>query len=134
MEEEEEEEQPQPQQPVEPVEDEDGWTYLHLVVSAYARLTASDHEETARLLIRAVYRLALAGIDVNVRDTRGRTALVLAAVVTTDEAGNIDQSLVTHLLRVGQSEVTQLIVTNQSEDHIRTLSSEHSLYRQLTLK
>jgi len=99
MEEEEEEEE---QQPPQPVEDEDGWTYLHLVVSTYARLTASDQEERARLLIRAIYRLALAGIDVNVRDTCGRTALVLAAVASTDELGNIDQSLITHLLRIGQ--------------------------------
>ena len=103
MEEEEEEEQLQ-----QPVEDEDGWTYLHLVVATCARLKASGNEERSRLLIRAIYRLALAGIDVNARDTRGRTALVLAALASTDESGNIDQSLVTHLLRVGQSEVMQL--------------------------
>ena len=97
MEEEEEEEQVQ-----QPVDDEDGWTYLHLAVATYARLKAAGNEERARLLIRVIYRLALAGIDVNARDARGRTALVLAAAESTDEYGNIDQSLLTHLLRVGR--------------------------------
>jgi len=83
--------------------DEDGWTYLHLVVSTYVQLKAAGSEETARLLVRAVYRLALAGVDVNARDARGRTALVLAAAESGDRAGNVDQSLLTHLLRVGQS-------------------------------
>jgi len=97
VEEEEEEEEIQ-----QPAEDEDGWTYLHLVVVMYGRLIAAGKAERARLLIRAIYRLALAGIDVNARDSSGRTALVLAAIVTVDDSGNIDQSLVTHLLRVGQ--------------------------------
>jgi len=88
----------------EPVRNEDGWSYLHLVTWTYVRLKAIGLEEMARLLIRAIYRLALAGIDVNARDTRGRTALVLAAAESADEAGNIDQSLLTHLLRVGQYE------------------------------
>jgi len=71
----------------------------------YGRLITAGHEERARLLIRAIYRLALAGVDVNARDSRGRTALVLAAIVSTDDADNIDQSLATHLLRVGESVV-----------------------------
>ena len=91
-----------------PVEDEDGWSYLHLVVSTYVRLTAAGHDETAKLLIRAVYRLALTGIDVNARDAVGRTALVLAAAQSTNALSNMDQSLVTHLLRVGQSPVNYL--------------------------
>jgi len=106
-EEEAEEEEEEEEQMKQPVEDEDGWSYLHLAVMTYGRLIAAGYEERARLLIRAIYRLALAGIDVNARDSRGRTALILAAVVTIDESGNIDQSLVAHLLRVGQySQVT----------------------------
>jgi len=82
--------------------DEDGWTYLHLVVSTYVLLTKAGGEETSRMLIRAIYRLALAGVDVHARDARGRTALALAAAESADHAGNVDQSLLTHLLRVGQ--------------------------------
>ena len=81
---------------------EDGWTYLHLVVWTCVWLLADGHEERSRLLIRAMYRLALAGVDVNARDAQGRTALVLAAAESTDQCGGIDQSLVTHLLRIGQ--------------------------------
>ena len=104
-EEEGEEEEKEEEMQTEPAQDEDGWTYLHLVVFMYGRLIAAGHEERARLLIRAMYRLALSGVDVNARDSRGRTALVLAAIVSMDNAGNIDQSLVTHLLRIGTSEV-----------------------------
>jgi len=69
---------------------------------------SAGNEERARLLIRAIYRLALAGIDVNARDASGRTALVLAALKSSDEYGNVDQSLLTHLLRIGQFAVYEL--------------------------
>jgi len=94
--------QQQQQLPQQRLEDEDGWSYLHLVVAMHARLKAAGQEERARLLVRAIYRLALAGIDVNARDGRGRTALLLAAAESADESGNVDQSLLTHLLRVGR--------------------------------
>lgn len=76
-------------------------------------------EERSRLLVRLIYRLALAGIDVNARDSEGRTALVLAASAACREAPtprpstaplsardsdtcrDVDQALVTHLLRIG---------------------------------
>ena len=84
---------------------------LILVDDCCRRLKASGQEETARLLIRAIYRLALAGVDVNARDARGRTALVLAAAESADRrAGNIDQSLLTHLLRIGRSVVDEALV------------------------
>jgi len=107
-EEEEEEEEEQPERETERLRDEDGWTYLHLVVWSYVKLKAAGSEELARLLIRAMYRLALAGVDVNARDSRGRTALVLAAAESAHHAqdtttASVDQSLLTHLLRVGQS-------------------------------
>ena len=101
-EEKEEEEEEEEEQLDEVVQDEDGWSYLHLVVATYVRLKKAGREERARLLIRVIYRLALAGIDVNARDVSGRTALVLAAATSADESGNIDQSLIAHLLRIGQ--------------------------------
>ena len=51
-------------------------------------------EETSVILIRALYRLALAGIDVNARDALGETALVKAA-------STLDQNLMAHILRIG---------------------------------
>ena len=51
-------------------------------------------EETAVILIRALYRLALAGIDVNARDMLGETALVKAALT-------LDQNLMAHVIRIG---------------------------------
>ena len=53
-------------------------------------------EEMAVILIRALYRLALAGVDVNARDFRGETALVKAAAT-------LDQSLMAHVLRIGEN-------------------------------
>jgi len=104
MEEEEQEEEEEEEMEREqlPADDEDGWTYLHLVVSTHVRLNAAGKEERSRLLVTIIYRLALAGIDVNARDATGRTALVLAAAKSADIYGNIDQSLAAHLLRVGQ--------------------------------
>ena len=54
-------------------------------------------QERARLLVRMVYRLALAEIDVNARDDRGDTPLNKAAA-------NLDQNLMTHILRIGTSQ------------------------------
>lgn len=58
--------------------------------------------ELARLLVRAMYRLALAGLDVNARDSSGQTALVLAASLGNKNDGQPDQTLITYLLRIGQ--------------------------------
>ncbi|KAI0227678.1 hypothetical protein LSAT2_021835, partial [Lamellibrachia satsuma] len=73
-------------------EDTEGWTYLHYVVDRYQRMKKTD-EETAVILIRALYRLALAGIDVNARDMLGETALVKAALT-------LDQNLMAHVIRI----------------------------------
>ncbi len=54
-----------------------------------------ENEERARLLIRMIYRLALAGIDVNKRDNRGETALILSSA-------KLDQGLMTHIIRIGE--------------------------------
>ena len=54
----------------------------------------TEDEEKARLLIRMIYRLSLAGINVNVRDSRGHTPLIIAS-------SNLDQSLMTHIIRIG---------------------------------
>ena len=51
-------------------------------------------EETSVILIRALYRLALAGIDVNARDALGETALIKAA-------STLDQNLMAHIIRIG---------------------------------
>ena len=64
-----------------------------ILVSRYIAIKQED-EEKSRLLIRAIYRLALAGIDINARDASGETALVKATETC-------DQSLMTHLLRLG---------------------------------
>ena len=72
------------------------WTYLHLVVDKYITLIEVDAQRAA-ILIRAVYRLALAGIDVNARDAKGETALAKGAV-------NLDQDLMAHLIRIGSCE------------------------------
>jgi len=74
-------------------EESSGWTYLHLVVDRYVKMK-TENEERARLLIRAMYRLALAGIEVNARDARGETALLKATV-------DLDQTLLGHLIRIG---------------------------------
>ena len=71
-----------------------GWTYLHYVVDRYLRMV-KDNEERSRLLIRAIYRLALAGIDVNARDASGDTALIKASTTQ-------DQTLMGHILRIGE--------------------------------
>ena len=70
-----------------------GWTYLHFVVNQYMVLKETD-EERARLLIRAMYRLALAGIDVNARDAKGNTALIMSTAKRS-------QDLMNHLIRIG---------------------------------
>ena len=72
-----------------------GQTYLHFVVNRYIQMKV-DNEERARILIRAIYRLALAGIDVNARDATDETALIKAA-------SKLDQSLMTHCIRIGES-------------------------------
>lgn len=54
-----------------------------------------EDEERACLLLRMLYRLALLGIDVHTRDAMGNTALVLSTK-------NLDQSLLTHLIRIGK--------------------------------
>ncbi len=74
-------------------EETKGWTYLHLVVDKYMQMKEED-EETARLLIRALYRLALVGCDANARDDGGLTALIKSARI-------LDQNLMTHLIRIG---------------------------------
>lgn len=71
-----------------------GWTYLHCAVDRYLRLKPVD-EESARLIITAMYRLAMAGIDVNARDHSSETALIKAA------ANSDDQPLLNHLIRLG---------------------------------
>ena len=53
------------------------------------------NEERTRVLVRMIYRLALAGIDVNQRDASGDTALIKAAA-------NQDQNLMTHIIRLGE--------------------------------
>ena len=58
--------------------------------------TKGEDEQRARLLIRMIYKLALAGVDVNARDAWGQTPLILASA-------NLDQGLMTHILRIGQS-------------------------------
>lgn len=70
-----------------------GWTYLHCAVDRYLRLKPLD-EETARLIITVMYRLALAGIDVNARDASSETALIKGAA-------SDDQPLLNHLIRLG---------------------------------
>ena len=75
-------------------EDTKGWTYFHYVVARYLRMKEED-EERARLLIRALYRLALAGIDVNTRDAENRTPLIMAS-------SNLDQNLMRHVIRLGE--------------------------------
>ena len=55
----------------------------------------NEDEEKARLLIRMIYRLSLAGIDVNIRDCRGCTPLIIAS-------SNLDQGLMTHIIRIGK--------------------------------
>ena len=60
----------------------------------YTKIKA-DNEERSRLIVRGMYRLALAGIDVNARDTKGDTPLVKASATG-------DQNLITHLIRLGE--------------------------------
>ena len=69
-------------------------------------------KDRSHLLIRAIYRLALAGIDVNAKDARGRTALVQAVSRPNGrcavKAGyEVDQSFIRHLLRIGKSFLIQ---------------------------
>ncbi len=50
-----------------------------------------------RILVRIIYRLALAAIDVNARSANGDTALI--------KAGNtLDQALMTHIIRIGKTD------------------------------
>ena len=71
-----------------------GWTYLHYVVDKYISWKKRS-EEKSRLMIRAIYRLALAGIDVNARCADEETALVKASI-------SCDQSLMAHMIRIGE--------------------------------
>ncbi|XP_013382703.1 uncharacterized protein LOC106153356 isoform X2 [Lingula anatina] len=68
-----------------------GWTYLHYVCHLYKNAT---NIILKRLLIRIIYNLALAGIDVNIRDSSGESALIKAF----EEE---DQTLLFHILRIG---------------------------------
>ena len=77
-------------------EDTLGWSYLHLTVDRY-HAVRQESEDRSRMLIRAMYRLALSGLDVNVRDAHGSTAMVLACRHTP-----LDQNLLTHLIRIGK--------------------------------
>lgn len=79
-----------------------GWTYFHSVVDRYIQMKPIN-EERARLLIRAMYRLTLAGIDVNARDALSETALVKAAA-------SADQALMNHLIRLGMQRSIQPIL------------------------
>ena len=71
--------------------DTNGWNYLHYLVDKYNN---TEDLERERLLIRMMYRLALAGIDVNARDNNGVTPLHKAA-------SKLDQKLMTHVIRMG---------------------------------
>ncbi|CAH1781145.1 unnamed protein product [Owenia fusiformis] len=68
-----------------------GWTFMHLLVSKYLEV---DELVVRRMLIRLAYKLALKGLDVNARNAKGDTPLVMAGVLG-------DQTLSTHMVRMG---------------------------------
>ena len=70
-----------------------GWTYFHLAVDRYLKIKVQN-EERARLIIRLLYTMALAGGDVNARDSCGNTPFILAGA-------SGDQILLAHLIRLG---------------------------------
>ncbi|CAH8584732.1 unnamed protein product [Dicrocoelium dendriticum] len=70
-------------------------TYLHFLVERYFALRSQP--TLRRSIVRLMFRVALAGIDVQARDVFGRTALNLAAVLTmeTEERVAVSSSLLT---------------------------------------
>ncbi|ESO08937.1 hypothetical protein HELRODRAFT_168858 [Helobdella robusta] len=69
------------------------WTYFHYVVYRQTVLQRYDNE-LSRLFTRCMYRLALAGIDVNARAQNGDTALLIGAA-------DKNQQTLHHLIRMG---------------------------------
>ena len=75
-----------------------GSNYVHQIVELF-HATPPEQPQLQFLLVRGLYRLVLAGLDINARDANGDTALVRAASVAP-----LNQLLMQTLLRLGELE------------------------------
>ncbi|XP_067942160.1 uncharacterized protein [Watersipora subatra] len=71
--------------------DTKGWTLLHLLADQYFK---TDDYVCQRIMTRCVYKLALLGINVNVKDASGQTCLHRAFKLD-------DQTLARHFITIG---------------------------------
>ncbi|KAA3673298.1 uncharacterized protein DEA37_0001724, partial [Paragonimus westermani] len=89
--------------------------YLHFLVEQY--LASSSNPMLQRGLVRLMFKVALAGVDIQARDDLGRTALTLAAhsIVNTSTTSLEETALIARFPGPSLSEIESVDVKNEKE-------------------